>query len=89
MRPMEGQKNIASNRELRLFKGDRGNNILSVIVVVVLVEVCVNASKQFAIVRNRRIFSGDFGSPGLDLNSSHVVPVMLYVVVTVEVIVLI
>ena len=58
-------------------------------VVVVLVVVCVNASKQFAIVRSRRIFSGDFGSPGLDLNSSHVVPVMLYVVVTVEVIVLI
>ena len=25
-------KNIASNRELRMFKGDRGNNILSVIV---------------------------------------------------------
>ena len=64
-------------------------NVTNVYGFLTLVVVCVNASKQFAIVRSRRIFTGDFGSPGLDLHSSHQVPVMLYVVITVEVIVLI
>ena len=33
-------------------------------------------------------FTGEFGSPGLDLHFNHQVPVILYVVVTVEVLVL-
>ena len=66
---------------------DRGYNILLVIlvtVVVVVVEVvyvvvCLNSSKHLQLQE----FTGEFGSPGLDLYFSHKVPVILFVVVTV------
>ena len=65
---------------------DRGYNILLVILVtvvvvveVVYVVVCLNSSKHLQLQE----FTGEFGSPGLDLYFSHQVPVILFVVVTV------